>query len=53
MSEANNTNNDIPIDLSQLDQLTAQNVIVVSLQTQLKVQKARNLTIDFLESDLS
>ena len=42
MSEPKSSNNEIPIDLSQLDQLSLENITIVSLQTQLAEQKARN-----------
>jgi hypothetical protein len=49
---SNDIKTDIPIDLTQLDQLTTDNVVIVSLRTQLSVQKSRNLTVDILEKDL-
>jgi len=42
MSEPKSYNNEIPIDLSQLDQLSLENITIVSLQTQLAEQKTRN-----------
>jgi len=42
MSEPKSNNNEIPIDLSQLDQLSLENITIVSLQTQLAEQKTRN-----------
>lgn len=49
---SNDIKTDIPIDLTHLDQLTTDNVVIVSLRTQLSVQKSRNLTVDILEKDL-